>query len=134
MRRALAVACLPVLAVALTACGTTASTAGFKGEQHDVAQTIADLQNDATAAEQKKICADDLAAALVKRLGGSKGCETAIKNQLTEVDNLETSVESVAVAGKTATAQVKSIREGKRVTSAVALVKEAGRWKISGIG
>jgi hypothetical protein len=136
MRRVLALACLPLLAVALTACGTTSATAGFKGERHDVAQTIADLQNDATATEQKKICANDLAAAVVRRLGGSKGCEKAIKSQLTEVDNLETSVKSVAIAagGRTATAQVKSIREGKTVTNPVSLVKEAGRWKISGIG
>jgi hypothetical protein len=136
MRRASVLLCLPLLAVTLTACGSTASTAGFKGERHDAAQTIADLQSDATAAEQKKICANDLAAALVSRLGGSKGCEKAIKNQLAEVDNLEASVKSVTIAagGKTATAQVKSIREGRTVTSAVSLVKEAGKWKISGAG
>jgi len=127
MRRPLAMLCLPLSLLAL---------AGFKGEQHEVAQTIANLQNDATAAEQKKICANDLAAALVTRLGGAKGCETAIKNQLAEVDNLETSVKSVDVAagGKAATAQVKSIREGKTATSAVSLVKEGGKWKISGVG
>ncbi|MGA2455089.1 MAG: hypothetical protein ABSG93_16385 [Solirubrobacteraceae bacterium] len=136
MRRPLAMLCLPLSLLALAGCGSTASTAGFKGEQHEVAQTIANLQNDATAAEQKKICANDLAAALVTRLGGAKGCETAIKNQLAEVDNLETSVKSVDVAagGKAATAQVKSIREGKTATSAVSLVKEGGKWKISGVG
>ena len=136
MRRPLTLLCLPLSVLALAGCGGTASTAGFKGEQHEVAQTIANLQNDATAAEQKKICANDLAAALVTRLGGAKGCETAIKNQLAEVDNLEASVKSVDVAagGKTATAQVKSIREGKTATSAVSLVKEGGKWKISGVG
>ncbi len=135
MRRAFALLCLPLVAVAVTACGSTATTAGFKGEQHDAAQTIANLQNDATAAEQKKICANDLAAALVTRLGGSRGCETAIKHQLSEIDNLEANVKSVTVAtdGKTATAQVKNIHEGRTVTSAVSLVKEAGKWKISGV-
>lgn len=136
MRRPLALVCPLLLAVTLTACGSTSATAGFKGEEHDVAQTIADLQNDATAAEEKKICANDLAAAVVRRLGAGKGCETAIKNQLTEVDNLETSVKSVALGAgdRTATAQVKSIREGKTVTSTVSLVKEGGKWKISGLG
>ena len=136
MRRPLALLCLPLLAVSLTACGSTTATAGFSGAKHEVAQTIADLQNDATAAEEKKICANDLAVAVVRRLGGSKGCETAIKNQLTEVDNLESSVKSVTLgaSGKTAAAQVKSIREGKTVTSAVSLVKEGGKWKISGLG
>jgi hypothetical protein len=136
MRRPLALLCLPLSALALTACGSTATSAGFKGEEHNAAQTIANLQSDATAAEQKKICANDLAAAIVTRLGGAKGCEAAIKSQLAEVDNLEASVKSVqlAASGKTATAQVKSIREGRTVTSAVALVKEAGKWKIAGVG
>ncbi|MGO9321794.1 MAG: hypothetical protein ACLQBY_13460 [Solirubrobacteraceae bacterium] len=136
MRRLLALLCLPLSAVTLAACGSTATTAGFKGEKHEVAQTISNLQADATAAEQKKICANDLAAALVRRLDGSKGCEAAIKSQLAEVDNLEATVQSVqlAASGKTATAQVKSIHEGKAATSAVSLVKEGGKWKISGVG
>jgi hypothetical protein len=136
MRRLPALLCLPLSALSLTACGSTAVTAPFKGEKHEVAQTIANLQTHATAAEQKKICADDIAAAVVAHLGGSKRCEAAIKSQLAEVDNLETSVKSVDVTatGKTATAQVKSIHEGKTATSAVTLVKEAGKWKISGVG
>src|SRR5271166_1434839 len=129
MRRPLALLCLPVSTLALAACGTTVSTAGFKG-----AQTISNLQADATAGEQAKICANDLAAALVQKLGGKKGCEAAIKSQLAQVDSLEASVESVTVAidGKTATAQVKSIREGKSRPSSVSLVAEGGKWKISG--
>jgi hypothetical protein len=135
MRRSLALLCLPLAALALAACGTTVSTAGFKGEQHEVAQTVANLQADATAAEEKKICADDLAAALVTRLRGAKGCEAAIKSQLAEVDNLEVSVRSVQVAAgaKTATVQAKSIHEGKSTTSSLSLVKEGGKWKISGL-
>jgi hypothetical protein len=135
MRRTLTLLCLPLSALALAACGSTSATAGFTGTKHEVAQTIADLQNDATAAEQKKICANDLAASIVKRLGGSKRCEKAIKNQLTEVDNLETSVKSVQLAadGKSATAQVKSIHEGKTATSAVALIKEGAKWRIAGV-
>ena len=135
MRRPLALLCLPASALALAACGTTTvSTSGFKGAQREVAQTISNLQADATAGEQGKICANDLDAALVARLGGKKGCEAAIKSQLAQVDNLEASVESVALAanGRTATAQVKSIREGKSHPSTVALVLEGGKWKISG--
>jgi copper chaperone CopZ len=135
MRRSLALLCLPLSAVVLAACGSTVSVAGFKGEQHEAAQTISNLQADATAAEQKKICAEDLAGAVVRRLGGAKGCEAAIKNQLAEVDSLEVSVQSVHVTpgAKAATAEVKSIREGKNRISAVSLVKEGGKWKISGL-
>jgi hypothetical protein len=136
MRRRLSLLCLPVCALALAACGTTVSTAGFKGTRHEVAQTVSNLQADATAGEQGKVCADDLAASLVTKLGGKKGCEAAIKSQLAQVDSLEASVESVAVAadGKTATARVKSIREGKSRPGSVALVAEGGKWKISGLG
>jgi hypothetical protein len=133
MRRLLALLCLPLCAVTVAACGSTVSTAGFKGEQHEVAQTISNLQADATAGEEKKICADDLAAALVARLGGAKGCEQATKNQLAEVDSLEVTVQSVKVAGggTTASAEVKSIYEGKSHPGTVSLVKEGGKWKIS---
>jgi hypothetical protein len=144
MRRLLALLCGPLLALGLAACGNTVSTAGFKGEQHEVAQTISNLQSNATAGEEKKICADDLASAVVAHLGGTKGCEAAIKTQLAEVDNLEVSVLSVKLgtagkagaAGKadTAVAQVKSIQAGKTAPSAVSLVKEGGKWRISSVG
>jgi hypothetical protein len=133
MRRPLALIGLPLLAVVLAGCGSATSTAGFSGEKHAVAQTIANLQSHATAAEEQKICSADLAASVVSRLGGTKPCEAAIKSQLTEVDSLEVSVESVDVAsaGNSATASVRSIHEGKTKESTVSLVKEGGKWKIS---
>lgn len=136
MPRPLAMLCLALSALVLAACAKTVSTSAFKGEQHEVAQTVANFQTAATDTDEKKICTEVLAAAVVARLGGTKRCEAAIKSQLTEVDSLEASVESVALGagGKTATAQVKSVREGKKVTSTLALVKEGGKWKISGVG
>jgi len=133
--RTLTLLCVPLCAVALAACGSTVSTAGFKGSEHEVAQTIANLQADGTSGEQKKICANDLAGAVVTRLGGTKGCEAAIKSQLAEVDSLEVTVQSiqVAVAGRTASARVKSIYAGKTRAGTLSLVKEGGKWKISGV-
>jgi len=135
MRRPLTLLCLLLCSPVLAACGSTVSTAGFTGEQHAVAQTISNLQADATAGEQSKICADDVAAVVVTRLGGIKGCEAAIKSQLAEVDSLEVSVQSVKVAAgaRSATAEVRSTREGKKSSSTVSLVKEGGKWKISGV-
>ncbi len=148
MRRALVLLCWPLIAVGLTACASAVSTSAFKGQQHEVAQTVADLQTDATAGEDKKICANDLASAVVARLGGASRCEAAIKSQLDQVDNLEVSVQSITLgpakpggAGKrgapglaTASARVKSIHSGKHAESTVSLVKEGGKWKISGLG
>src|ERR1700686_2384434 len=89
--------CGALLTVGLSACGSAVSTGGFKGEQHAVAQTISNLQSDATATDQKKICANDLAGAVVSRLGGTKGCEQAIKNQLAEIDSLEVKIQSITL-------------------------------------
>lgn len=136
MHRLQALFCLPLCALGLSACATTVSTSAFKGQQREAAQAIANLQADATAGEQKKICANDLAATVVSRLGGTNRCEAAIKKQLAEIDSLEVSVRSVTLAaGSTsATAAVRSVYEGKKRASRVSLVKEAGRWKISALG
>lgn len=128
----LSVALCPVV---LAACGKTVSTTSFKGEQHEVAQTISNLQADATAGEQKKICANDVSSVIVAKLGGTKGCEAAIKAQVAEVDNLEVSIQSISVApaGTTATAQVKSTVAGKSKPGTVSLVKEGKTWKVSAV-
>lgn len=120
------------LAVGLTACGATASTAKFKGESHNVAQTVSDLQSDVMANDQAKVCQNDLAGSVITKLGGSNGCESAIKSQLHEVDVPSMTIESIAVKGATATARVKSTWSGKSQVTTLSLVKEGSRWKISG--
>ena len=135
IRRATGAACVALLAVGLAACGSTVSTSGFKGEQHAIAETIANLQAHTTAGEQKKICAEDLASPVVKRLGGTTGCERAIKAQVAEIDSLETKVQAIQLGagGNTATARVKSTYGGKGAYRTVLLVKEAGKWKVSAV-
>jgi hypothetical protein len=132
-RRSAALLVAGSLALGLVACGSTVSTSSFKGTQHEVAQTLSHLQSDATSGDQAKICANDLAAPVVARLGGASGCESAIKSQLGQTDNLELSVQSITVApdGKTATASVKSIYNGKKRTTTATLTKERGSWKVS---
>ena len=62
------------------------------------------------------------------------GCKQAIKTLQAEIDpGLEVKVESVHIAGTTATAKVKSTFEGKRRLSTLEFVKQGGRWKVSGI-
>ena len=70
MRRLLSATLLPVCALTIGACANTTSTSGFKGAEHEVAQTVANLQADVTSSEEKKICSKDLAAAVVTKLGG----------------------------------------------------------------
>jgi hypothetical protein len=127
--------CAASLALGLSACGNAVSTASFKGEEHEAAQTVANLVTSATASEPSKICANILSAMIVSRLGGKSGCEEAIKRQLAEIDNLEVTVQSVKIApgGKTATAAVRSIYGGKTRAGTLTLAKEGGKWKVSAL-
>jgi hypothetical protein len=59
-----------------------------------------------------------------------------VKDQLDEVDNFDLTVESVQVhtggTQPTASARVRSTRDGKTSFATLYLVKEGGRWKVSG--
>jgi hypothetical protein len=125
--------CAIALAAGLAACGETASTSGFNGESHNVAQTVSNFQSDATAGDQKKLCENDLAATVTAHLHGAGGCQAALKEQLHEIDALSLTIQSIAVNGANATAHVKSTYSGKNHVSALKLVKEGSRWKISGV-
>jgi hypothetical protein len=138
LKRAAAMFYGPLLAVLLAACGSSVATTSFKGEEHEVAQAISNLQADASAGNEQKLCADDLAGTVVGALNrAAGGCSQAIKNQLAEIDSFEVSIQGVHVAPQgahpTATATVKSIDAGKSRATTVTLVKEAGRWKLSGL-
>jgi hypothetical protein len=139
LERAGALLCASLLATSLVACASTVSTAGFHGEQQEVAQAISNLHADATAGDQQKICTKDLARAAVARLNAARGgCKQAIKNQLAEVDNYDLSVRSVQVtvegARRGASARVKTVYDGKARLATLSLLKEGGSWKISGVG
>jgi hypothetical protein len=125
-----------LLAFAVAACGSTVATSNFTGEQHEVAQAISNLQSDTRAAEQQKVCENDLAGPVVARLSAAPGgCKQAIKGQLAEIDNFDVTVESVQItaAKRTASARVKSVYNGKKRARTVSLVFEGGKWKILGV-
>lgn len=131
----LAAALALLAALALAACGTAVSTGSFKGESHAVAQRISDFQTDATAADQAKLCQRDLAAAVKTRLRtAGSDCQAAFKHQLKQIDTVELTIESIAVAGASATARVKSTWSGKSAKSTLHLVKEGGAWRIAALG
>jgi hypothetical protein len=125
--------CALALPVVLTACGETASTSNFKGESHNVAQTVSNFQSDASSGNQKKLCQEDLASTLTARLQNSGGCQAVLKEQLHEIDALNMTIESIAVSGTGAIAHVKSTYSGKSRITTLTLVKEGSRWKISGV-
>jgi hypothetical protein len=120
--------------VGLAACGEMVSTSSFVGESKAVAQTISNLQNDVSTASNSNICQKDLASALRARLStASGGCQQAVKNQLGQIDTFTLTIRSIAVKGTSATAQVSSTYSGKSKVSTVLLLKEGGKWKLSGV-
>jgi hypothetical protein len=125
--------CSIALAAGLGACGEMASTSNFKGESHNVAQTVSNFQSDTTAGEERKLCENDLAPTLTTRLKSAGGCQAVLKTQLHEIDTLNMTIESIAVTGATAHARVKTTYSGKSRVATLTLVKEGSRWKISGV-
>ncbi len=127
-------ALIPLSALALAACGETVSTEKYKGEEKAVAQRISDFQSDATASDQKKVCENDLAAAVKAKLGTTgSSCQQALKHQLSQIDTLELKIKSIAVKGNTAVAHVTSTWSGKTKESIVALNREGSTWRIAAL-
>jgi Putative lumazine-binding len=135
LTRPLTLLCVPLLALGVASCSSATSSSAFKGEQHAVAQAISNLQSEATAGEAQKICKNLLASAVTARLNAAHGgCTQAVKSQLAEVDSPELTIQSVQLRGASASARVKSISAGKSRVGTLTLVKEGGKWKISGLG
>jgi hypothetical protein len=136
LKRALLILCAPLLALGACACASTSTLSSFKGEEHAVAQVVSNLQSYGTAGEAQRICTELLSSTVLARLRSSPGgCKQALKNQLSQVDTPELTVEKVQLHGATdATAEVKSTYAGKAKLTDVALVKENGAWKISQLG
>jgi hypothetical protein len=125
--------CALALPFGVAACGETVSTNSFKGEGHNVAEAVSNLQTDATDLNQQKVCDNDLAATLTTRLGGTSGCQTSLKKQLREIDALTMTIKSIAVNGNKASARVQSTYSGKNRITTLLLVKEGSHWKVSGV-
>jgi hypothetical protein len=122
------------LALGVSACGEASSTGSYKGESKNVAQTITNLQSDATSANASKLCSRDLAASVLKQLeAGGDSCKKVLEGQLREIDTYSLTVESISVKGSAATAKVKGTWSGKERVHEVSFVKEGGSWKVSGL-
>ncbi len=121
-------------AALLSACGATTSTSSFSGAAKSVAQTISDLQNDAQGRNESRICSADLATNVVDKLNAAGNtCTSAITKQLGEADTYDLTIESIKVAGTTATAVVQDTQAGKKHLDTLTLVQEGARWKISAL-
>ncbi len=141
-RRPLAVALLAGAAIA-TGCGAQegadVSSASFaEPERRAVSTAVEDFADAARSRDYEQICADQLAAPVVKRLDdarGTEGCPDQLELSLRDVDETALAVRDVRVDGTNAVAVVQPTDTGDvERQSRFTLVKEGSRWKLSGIG
>jgi hypothetical protein len=118
---------------------STASSGSYTGNAGEVAATLNELSSDASSSNESDICDKVLATRLVdelNKLGVSGGCEQIITNQLKTIGDTTLTIESngIAVKGKTATAHVQTVINGKKTVSTVLLVEQPAGWRIASLG
>lgn len=124
-----------VLALLLSACGTTTSTPDnqFKGAQQDVVKVVDSLAQAGSRGDAKRICNDILAKQLVTELKSAGGdCITEMDRAIKDANDYDLQVTSVKVNGDNATAQVRQGKDGQ--TATFTFVKEGGVWRASALG
>jgi hypothetical protein len=133
-RRSLA---LLLVVPALAGCGASSSSNNakdFKGDQKAVAQTVDDFSTAVRNNDDKKICTDLLARALVTRLDATaQKCTGAVSDQLDAAGDTKLAVKAISVTGNRATATVVSKVDGHDRTQTLSLVNENGDWRLNGV-
>jgi hypothetical protein len=125
------------LAVTLGGCSlsptSSSNTAGYTGTKALVASTLNLLASDANSSNGLDICEHVLASALRSTLNKSGSCQTSIDNQLKTIDDFTLTVESIKLAGSSASARVQTEYNGSKVISTVTLAHEKAGWRINSI-
>ena len=141
-RRPLAVL-LTAAAVLAAGCGAEegaeVESADFsQPEQQAVNAAVRDFADAAQQRDYEQICADYLAAPLVKELDdarGSERCPDQLELSLRDVDETDLAVREIRIQGQDAVAVVQPTGTGDVEPQArFTLVKEGPRWKLSGVG
>lgn len=141
-RRPLAVL-LAAAAVLAVGCGaeegSQVESAEFsQPEQQAVNAAVRDVADAAQQRDYEQICADYLAAPLVKELDdaeGSERCPDQLELSLRDVDETDLAVREIRIQGEDAVAVVQPTGTGDVEPQArFTLVKEGPRWKLSGVG
>jgi hypothetical protein len=109
------------------------SVSKFTGDQRAAAQTVEDLEKAAADSDEAKICTQILSKALAGRIAANgHGCGPGVDAAIKDTDSTGMTVEAVRVTGNTATARVKLETGKKDRRGTITLVREGGRWRISG--
>jgi hypothetical protein len=124
------------LAVLISACapgsGSNDSADDFRGDQRAVASTVEDLESAASDGDENRICRDLLAPALARQLGAQGGCPAAVDKAIKNADTFAVDVQTVRIAGNTATARVKSEAgdDDRFGTVGLTRIRQNAGWRI----
>jgi hypothetical protein len=125
------------LAVALGGCSLTptssSSAGGFTGTKALVATALNLLASDSSSTNGADICKSVLASSVRSQLNKVGNCTTIIDNQLKTTDDSTLTIESIKVAGTTASARVQTVHDRNKVISTVTLVRQSGSWRVASI-
>jgi hypothetical protein len=118
--------------------GSEVESAEFREpERQAVAAAVRDFSDATRSRDYEQICADYLAAPLVKRLDDARGterCADQIELSLRDVDETELAIRDVRIRGTDAVAVVRPTGTGEVEEEArFTLVKEGPRWKLAGL-
>jgi hypothetical protein len=125
------------LTVALGGCSLTptnsSSSTGFTGTKALVATALNLLASDASSTDGADICKNVVASAVRNELNKVGSCATIIDDQLKTTDDSTLTIESIKVTGASASAQVQTVHDDKKVISTVTLVRQSGSWRVATI-
>jgi hypothetical protein len=125
------------LAVTLGGCSLTptssSNSGGYTGTKALVASTLNLLASDANSGNGLDICEHVLASGLRAQLNRSASCQKSIDNQLKTIDDFTLTVESIKLAGSSASARVQTEYNGSKVISTVTLTHQKAGWRINSI-
>jgi hypothetical protein len=121
---------LSLLALALPGCGDSGPS-----DEEQVRDVLATFSRSVEKRDYQRLCDDVFAPKLLTGLQGiGLPCEVALRNSLGEVKDPRLTVGAVAVAGKKATAEVRTSAEGQAPSSdKLELQKISGKWKVSAL-
>ena len=112
---------------------TSASSGSFTGVQGQVAVTLNTLSSDASGSNATDICKNVFDAAIVKRLGSTSGCTSAVTHQLKSTGDFTLTVKTIVVTGSKATATVQTVVNGTKVIQTVQLLQQSGSWRLASV-
>jgi hypothetical protein len=127
---------LVLLLVAVTGCGTQASTSSVDKftdkDQKAVAQQIEDLASAGKRNKPDDICSNILSQELVSQLNAAgTDCATEMSKAIEDANEFNLTVEKVTVNGNTATAEVKQGDDGP--TETMEFTREKNSWRATSL-